>query len=323
MIDPAESGEKPIHTNMLGDFLLFLKGMAMGAANVIPGVSGGTIAFITNIYEELIKSLKSFDMVSVRLLASFRFRSLARHVNLRFLLVLFSGVFLSILTLGRLLKYLFENFPVFVWSFFFGLILASVYFVGKYISRWNAGSLLSLILGAVIAIVIAYMNPANENPNFLYLILCGVIAMASMLLPGLSGSFVLILLGNYQLIFLEAVPDFNLRILIPVAVGSVIGFVLLSRLISYLLDNFRNSTIGLLTGFILGSLIIIWPWKNPVYLMDGAGELILKNGKPVVESYDWFRPDLLNSETWIAGIFILLGVVVVILIEGMAKLQKS
>lgn len=308
---------------MLGDFLLFLKGVAMGAANVIPGVSGGTIAFITNIYEELIRSLKSFDMNAVRLFVSFRFRLLAQHINLRFLLVLFAGVFLSIISLGRLLKYLFENFPVFVWSFFFGLILASVYFVGKNISRWNAGSLLSLITGTVIAIIIAYMNPANENPHFLYLVLCGIIAMASMLLPGLSGSFVLILLGNYQLIFLEAVPDFNLGILVPVGIGSIIGFILLSRLISFLLDNFRNPTIGLLTGFILGSLIIIWPWKNPVYLMNAAGELILKNGKPVVESYNWFRPDLMIYETWVAGLFIVLGVVMVILIEGMAKWQKS
>jgi putative membrane protein len=308
---------------MLNNFLLFLKGVAMGAANVIPGVSGGTIAFITNIYEELIKSLKSFDIIAIGLLTRFRFRAFSRHVNLKFLIVLFSGVFLSIITLGRVLKYLFDNFSVLVWSFFFGLILASVYFVGKNISKWNAGSIISLITGTLIAVIIAYLNPANENSNMFYLFICGIIAMASMLLPGLSGSFVLILLGNYQLIFLEAVPDFNMKVLIPVVIGSGAGFIILSRVISYLLDNFRDSTIGLLTGFILGSLIIIWPWKQAVYLVNETGDIVLKNGKQIVESYQWYSPEILNSETWMAGLFILIGVIVVILIEGLAKLQKS
>jgi putative membrane protein len=308
---------------MIGNFLLFLKGVAMGAANVIPGVSGGTIAFITNIYEELIKSLKSFDIESIRLLTRFRFRAFSRHVNLKFIIVLFAGVFLSIITLGRLLKYLFENFPVLVWSFFFGLILASVYFVGKNISKWNAGSIISLTVGTLIAVSIAYMNPANENANVFYLFICGIVAMASMLLPGLSGSFVLILLGNYQLIFLEAVPDFNMAVLLPVVLGSGAGFVILSRVISYLLDNYRDNTIGLLTGFILGSLIIIWPWKKAVYLVDGSGAIVLKNGKQIVENYEWYSPEIMNSGTWLAGLFILFGIIVVILIEGMAKFQRS
>ncbi|MBR9999621.1 MAG: DUF368 domain-containing protein, partial [Cyclobacteriaceae bacterium] len=309
--------------SMIDKLLLFIKGMATGAANVIPGVSGGTIAFITNIYEELINSLKSFDIESIKLLAAFQIRAFSRHVNFQFLILLFAGVFLSIITLGRLLKYLFGNFPVYVWAFFFGLILASVYFVGKNINKWNAGSWISLITGTLIAVFIAYLNPANENDNVFYLFICGIVAMASMLLPGLSGSFVLILMGNYHLIFLEAVPAFNMRVLIPVVLGSAVGFIILSRVISYLLDNFRNSTIGLLTGFILGSLIIIWPWKQAIYLLNESGDVMLKKGKQIVESYEWFTPDLMNSETWVAGLFIMSGVIVVILIEGMAKLQKS
>jgi len=295
----------------------------MGAANVIPGVSGGTIAFITNIYDELINSLKSFDLKALKMLFSFKFKEFTEHINLRFLLFLFSGVFLSIVSLGKLLSYLFSAYPVKVWAFFFGLILASVYFIGKNIQQWNVKSWLPLLVGTLIAMFIAYLNPANENDNTFYLFLCGIIAMASMLLPGLSGSFVLILMGNYQLIFLEAVPELDLRILIPVVLGSGIGFILLSRVISFLLDRFRDSTIGLLTGFILGSLLIIWPWKKAVYLVDETGEFILKNGKQIVESYEWFSPDAVNPETWFATLFILLGIGMVILIEGMAKLQKT
>lgn len=295
----------------------------MGAANVIPGVSGGTIAFITDIYEELINSLKSFDIKAFKLLISLKISEFSSYVNLRFLIILFSGVFISIITFGKLLSYLFEFYPVYVWAFFFGLILASVYFVGRNIDKWNIGSWGLLLTGTMIAVTIAYLNPANENGNIIYLFICGIVAMASMLLPGLSGSFVLILMGNYRLIFLEAVPSFNMGILIPVVLGSIVGFVVLSRLISFLLQRFRDATIGLLTGFILGSLLIIWPWKEAIYLKDDGGELILRKGEYVVESYQWFAPDYFNPATWFATLFIILGILLVILIEWVAQLQKT
>jgi len=308
---------------MIHKLLLFLKGIAMGAANVIPGVSGGTIAFITDIYEELINSLKSFDIKAFKLLISLKISEFSSYVNLRFLIILFSGVFISIITFGKLLSYLFEFYPVYVWAFFFGLILASVYFVGRNIDKWNIGSWGLLLTGTMIAVTIAYLNPANENGNIIYLFICGIVAMASMLLPGLSGSFVLILMGNYRLIFLEAVPSFNMGILIPVVLGSIVGFVVLSRLISFLLQRFRDATIGLLTGFILGSLLIIWPWKEAIYLKDDGGELILRKGEYVVESYQWFAPDYFNPATWFATLFIILGILLVILIEWVAQLQKT
>jgi len=290
----------------------------MGAANVIPGVSGGTIAFITNIYEELINSLKAFDIKAIRLLLKFKVRDFATHVNFTFLLVLFSGVFISIISLGKILSFLFAHYPVYVWAFFFGLILASIYYVGKVISKWNLSSISTIILGAAIAVMIAFLNPANQNENTIYLFVCGVVAMASMLLPGLSGSFVLILMGNYQLIFLEAVPDFNLIVLLPVVLGSIAGFIILSRIISYLLEKFRNGTIGLLTGFILGSLLIIWPWKHPEYLLDGNGEIVIRKSKMIIEGYTWFLPDAGNAETWISVFFIALGIALVIFIESFA-----
>lgn len=295
----------------------------MGAANVIPGVSGGTIAFITNIYEDLINSLKAFDTKAIRLLLSFKIKQFADHVNLQFLFVLFAGVFLSILSLGKILSFLFDNYPVYVWAFFFGLILASIYFVGKTISKWNASTVLALLAGVVIAVVITYLNPASRNESTLYLFLCGIVAMASMLLPGLSGSFVLILMGNYQLIFLEAVPDLNLRILIPVVLGSVAGFIILSRIISFLINRFRDGTIGVLTGFIMGSLLIIWPWKNPEYLVDVTGDIVMRKGKMVIEGYTWYLPDMGNIETWISAAYIVLGIALVIVIELFAKRNKT
>lgn len=293
----------------------------MGAANVIPGVSGGTIAFITNIYEELIHSLKSLNLVAIRYFFTLKWKEFSRYINLPFLAVLFAGVFISILSLGKLLGFLFDFYPVFIWAFFFGLILASVYYVGRTITSWNVGAILSLLAGMAVALIIAFMSPASENSHVIYLFICGVVAMASMLLPGLSGSFVLILMGNYQLIFLSAVPELNLRILIPVVLGSIVGFVILSRIVSFLLGHYKDRTISLLTGFILGSLLIIWPWKHSEYLKDASGEIILRNGKEIIEGYSWFLPDFQSIETFLAILFIILGIVVVVFIEKFV--QKS
>jgi len=291
----------------------------MGAANVIPGVSGGTIAFITNIYEDLINALKSFDIKAIGLLIRLKIKDFSEHVNLPFLLVLFAGIFISIISLGKLLSYLFDNYPIYVWAFFFGLILASVYFVGKTISKWNPGTITTIVIGVAIAVIITYLNPASQNENTFYLFVCGIVAMASMLLPGLSGSFVLILMGNYQLIFLEAVPDFNLVILLPVVLGSIAGFIILSRIIAFLLKKFRDGTIGLLTGFILGSLLIIWPWKTPEYLMDEMGAIVVRKGKMIIEGYNWYLPQLQNIETWLSVFFIVVGILLVIYIESFAQ----
>ncbi len=291
----------------------------MGAANVIPGVSGGTIAFITNIYEDLINSLKAFDIKAIRFFFGLKFKSFSEHINFQFLFWLFAGVFISILSLGKILSFLFDNYPVYVWAFFFGLILASIYFVGKTISNWNLTNFLAVVAGVIIAVVITYLNPASRNESTLYLFLCGIVAMASMLLPGLSGSFVLILMGNYQLIFLEAVPDLNMKVLLPVVLGSIAGFIILSRIISFLIKSFRDQTIGVLTGFILGSLLIIWPWKEPEYLLDASGEIVIRKGKMIIEGYSWYLPDIGNSETWGSAIFILLGIALVIVIEIFAK----
>ncbi len=304
---------------MIFNFALFLKGIAMGAANVIPGVSGGTIAFVTGIYEELIDSLKSFDTKALKLGLGFKIKELSEHVNLKFLSALFLGIAASLFTLGKLLDWLFTHYPVFIWSFFFGLILASVYFVSKNIKQWKGSTIVAFVIGVVAAVFLAFAKPAEENDSFIYIALCGVVSVCSMILPGLSGSFVLILMGNYQLVMLQAVPNLNVSILIPFAVGGGIGFIALSHAIAYLLKHFHDATLSLLTGFILGSLIVIWPWKAERYLTDDTGELILKKGEKIVQGYQWSLPDLSSGATWLAFIIMLAGVISVALLEKMAK----
>ena len=293
----------------------------MGAANVIPGVSGGTIAFITGIYDELIDSLKSFDLKTINLLLKFKIKELIERTNLLFLIVLLTGVFAGLITFGKVLKYLIELGDAqerLVWAFFFGLIIASVYSVGKEIKKWHLPVIISGIIGLAIAIGLAFLKPAQQNDSFIYLIFCGVVAMSSMLLPGLSGSFVLILLGNYQLIMLEAIPDRNIKIIAAVGIGAVLGFIILSRGISYLLKNHNQSTISGLTGFILGSLILIWPWKNKLFLQDATGEFIIRKGEKVVMGYEWFLPTFDNA-FFFAVVLMIVGAVLVWAVEFFGK----
>lgn len=305
----------------LNSILLFLKGIAMGAANVIPGVSGGTIAFITGIYEPFIASLKSFDGKAINHLVHFRFKQLALHINFQFLLVLGLGILVSLFTIGKLLDYLFINYPVYVWSFFFGLIAISIKSVGTNISKWTLPVYTSFAIGTGIAVLLAFLTPASESDATVYLILCGAVAMASMILPGLSGSFVLILMGNYQLIMLQAIPGLHLHVIIPVGIGAVLGFVVLSRAIHFLMEKHQDKTIAILTGFILGSLLIIWPWKSEVHLLSEGGLPIIKNGKELVSGYQWFMPEL-SSQTLYALILMVLGVGLVNVIERLSKIKK-
>jgi putative membrane protein len=305
---------------MLKNYLtLFVKGMGMGAANVIPGVSGGTIALITGIFEKLIDSIKSFNLKALRLIIKGEFKAFANHVNLDFLIAVFAGVAVSILSFAKLFEYLFIAYPVYIWSFFFGLILASVYFVGKTIEKWKASVIVSFILGTAIAIGITLMKQASENSSMIYLFICGIIAACSMILPGLSGSFVLILLGNYHLVMIEAVVGLKLQILLPVVLGAGIGLIAFSNFLSWLFKKFKNETIAILTGFILGSIGILWPWKTENYLTDASGNHILKHGKEVVESYTWVIPQNLDSEVIVAIAMMIIGIGVIWLTETLAS----
>lgn len=302
-------------------FSLFLKGIAMGTANIIPGVSGGTIALIVGIFERLINAIKSFNITALRLILKGDFKGFAQHTDLAFLLSLFAGVGFAIVALARIFDFLFNEYPVYIWSYFFGLILASVYFVGKTVSEWKVPTLISFVIGAIIAIGMVFVNPAVENNNFFYLILCGVAAICSMILPGLSGSFVLILMGNYQLVAIDAINNLRFDVLLPVMIGAVVGLLGFSYLLSWIFKKFRDQTIALLTGFILGSLGVIWPWKRTLHMLDAAGDVILKKGQPVVEKYIMFFPQF-NLQFFIALFIMILGVISIWIVEKQASVEK-
>ncbi|MCK0160220.1 DUF368 domain-containing protein [Allomuricauda sp. F6463D] len=238
-----------------------LKGMAMGAADVVPGVSGGTIAFISGIYEELITSINNIDFSLISILRQDGIKAVWKKVNGNFLLALFLGIFISVLSLAKFLSWLLENEPILLWSFFFGLVVASIFLVGKEISKWTIGTIVVLIFGAALAFFITEL-PASENVDSLpYLFLSGALAICAMILPGISGAFILVLLGSYKTI-LDAVHERDIKIILTVGVGAIFGLLSFARLLKWMFNNYKNITLALLTGFILGSLNKIWPWKK-------------------------------------------------------------
>ena len=306
------------------DYLtLVLKGMGMGAANVVPGVSGGTIALITGIFQKLINSIKAFDLTALKYLFSGKFKKLAQHINLDFLIAVFAGIAISIITVAKLFGFLMDNYPVYLWSFFFGLILASIFFVGKTVEKWDVSAIVSLLIGTAIAVSFMVLKPASENDSVIYLLLCGIIAACSMILPGLSGSFVLILLGNYRLVMIDAVNNLDFMILLPVVVGAGVGLIAFSHFLAWVLKKYKNQTIALLSGFILGSLGLLWPWKNDIYLKDELGNLIVKDGENVLKGYEWVIPQHFNTEVILAIVFIIAGIITIWATEYLATKQEN
>lgn len=253
--------------------ILFLKGVAMGAADVVPGVSGGTIAFITGIYDELLNSIRSVNLKALQLLLKGRFADLSAHMNIPFLLVLGSGIALSLLSLSKLVLYLMEHQPILLWSFFFGLVLASIWSVGKQIERLGPGMLSLFVVGTAGAFWITTVSPSQTPETWWFIMLSGAIAICAMILPGISGSFILLLMGKYRFI-LESLNEFRLGIILLFSVGMVLGITSFSHLLHWLLQRFRNHTIAVLAGFMLGSLNKVWPWKVPIQTyLDSEGKV--------------------------------------------------
>jgi len=294
---------------------LFLKGVAMGAANVIPGVSGGTIALITGIFERLINALKSVDLQALGMIFRGRVSAFWNHVDGNFLAALLAGVVISIVTLARLFEFLLAHHEIATMAFFFGLILLSIYYVGATVGRWGTKPVLVLLLGIVIAVSIALLAPANENNSSLYLFICGVVAISSMILPGLSGSFVLIIMGNYALV-LGAISGLDFQVLIPLAAGCIVGLMIFSRVLAWVFSRYHDLVIALMTGFVVGSLVTIWPWKSEVTVFISR---VGKPDKEVVTGYEWFTPGLDVSTTWLAVALMVLGGLSVWLMEKVAS----
>lgn len=243
-------------------FIISLKGIAMGAADAVPGVSGGTIAFISGIYEELLGSISNVNFDLLKTLKQDGFKAAWKEVNGNFLLSLFIGIFVSIVSLAKAIKYLLENEPVLLWSFFFGLVLASVIYIAKQITKWNSVAILVLILGSFLAYYITTLNPlVSENSSILFMFIAGAIAICAMILPGISGAFILVLLGAYKPV-LAAVNDRDYKTIAAVGFGAIIGLLAFSKVLKWLFTHYKNYTLAVLTGFIIGSLNKIWPWKE-------------------------------------------------------------
>ncbi len=240
--------------------LLALKGCAMGSADVVPGVSGGTIAFISGIYDELIDSIRSFDAEALRLLVRGRFAALWHHVNGRFLLPVAAGIGVAVFSLARLMTYLLEHRPIEIRSFFFGLIVASALLMAKEVGRWGAATGAAFVAGCVAAWWITVATPAQTPDAWWFVMLSGAIAICAMILPGISGAFILLLLGKYDFI-MRAVSELNLPVLALFLIGAAVGIVSFSHLLSWLLKHRRDVTVATLVGFMVGSLNKVWPWR--------------------------------------------------------------
>ncbi|MBR2420267.1 MAG: DUF368 domain-containing protein [Rikenellaceae bacterium] len=233
----------------------------MGMADVVPGVSGGTIAFISGIYEELLGSIKSIDLEAIKLLFSGKFRALWEKINGKFLFSLIAGIGVAILTMARLMTYMLENHPTITWSFFFGLIIASALMVAREVNRWSVTSVVTMIVGIALSYWITVVSPATTPNDWWFVLLSGAIAICAMILPGISGAFILLLLGKYMYI-MEAVTELNIGVLAIFAVGAIVGIVSFSHVLSWLLAKWHDATVTMLMGFMIGSLNKVWPWKQ-------------------------------------------------------------
>ena len=299
----------------LKDYIIIsLKGMAMGAADVVPGVSGGTIAFISGIYEELLNSISSFNLSLFFVLKNEGFMKVWKMVNGRFLLALFIGICISVLSLAKLIENLLENHPILIWSFFFGLVLASIIYIAKQIKIWNIKCYLYLILGLIFAYYITTLNPVltqNSSPWFLFL--AGMIAICAMILPGISGSFILVLLGAYKPI-LNAINTKDFFSIIIFMAGAILGLLTFSRVLKWLFSKYNNYTLALLIGFITGSLNKIWPWKETISWRTNSKGIEVPFNTTSVSPFSFDG----DSKLLMAGLLAIIGFSLILLLEKLA-----
>lgn len=325
---------------------LVLKGLAMGAANKVPGVSGGIVAFVGGFYEEFIYSLQKINLKAVKLLLNGRFKSFYRYVNGSFLTLLIFGMLVSYFSISKILDYFLERKELFVWAAFFGMILGSIYYISKDFKHWNKKTITAGLLGLLVGISISFLSPAKENDNLWFIFICGMISVSGMALPGLSGSFILILLGNYVLLLVDSVNalydtfaeiikgDFSfienserlntLKILSIFTLGSAAGLVTLSHILSYVLKHYKHITTAVIIGFITGSLGVVWPWKRTIFKTDETGQVFLdSNGKEIILNYERYSPNFGSPETWWAFFFMVLGVIILLGLEWYGEYRKK
>ena len=331
--------------NFIEKISLFLKGLAMGAANKVPGVSGGTVSFVLGFYEELIYSFQKINLVSFKLLLNGRFKSFFRYINAQFLgLVLFGSIF-SYFSVSLILDYFLQHYELYVWSWFFGMIIGSIYYIGKGFGDWNLKNSLSLIIGASVGVGISFLTPAGENDNLWFVFICGIIGVSGMTLPGLSGSFLLILMGNYVLLLVDSVNvlfhvltnvfsgNFEfvddpikvryLKIIGIFTAGSAFGLVSISHVLGYVLKRWHQIVTAVIIGFITGSLGIVWPWKEKIFKQLDGEFLLDQSGQKIVENYRRFLPDLSSSTNWFAIFYVFIGILLILGIDYYGRTKRT
>lgn len=324
---------------------LVIKGLGMGAANKVPGVSGGVVAFVAGFYEEFIYSLQKINGKAVKLLFNGRFKSFFNYINGRFLCLLFLGMLISYFSVSKILDYFLIHHELYIWSLFFGMIIGSIYYINKDFKDWNYKTILALIIGIALGVSISFLDPAKENDNLLFVFFCGIISVSGMTLPGFSGSFILILLGNYVLLLVDSVNalsdtltdvfigNFNfindpyrmkmLKILVVFTLGSFVGLITFSHVLSYILKHYKSVTTSTIIGFIIGSLGVVWPWKKTFYNTQADGTFLLDaTGKKIIKNYERFIPQL-SQETYLAIMFIIIGILIVLTLEWYEKKTKQ
>ncbi|WP_255452584.1 DUF368 domain-containing protein [Aquimarina sp. RZ0] len=333
----------PQNTRTFSDkFFLVIKGLAMGAANKVPGVSGGVVAFVAGFYEEFIYSLQKINLKALKLFINFRFKSFWQYINGRFLLLLILGMLISYFSVSKILDYFIMHYELYVWASFFGMIIGSIYYIVKDFDDWSRRNICFILIGIIIGVSISLMDPAHENDNLWFVFFCGIVGVSGMTLPGLSGSFILILFGNYVLLLVDSVNalydtiadlikwDFSfiynvqrtrlLKVLLVFSLGSITGLVTLSHLLGYVLKHYKNATFAAIIGFITGSLGVVWPWKNKVYKLNKLEEIMIDaQGNPILDNYDRYLPDLTSASTYIGFFYICIGIAIVLWLEWYGK----
>ncbi len=314
------------------DYLVILfKGIAMGAADVVPGVSGGTIAFISGIYEELIESIDKVNLGVFKVWKKEGFKTAWTSINGSFLLALFSGIAISILSLAKLIKWLLHNEPILLWSFFFGLVLASILYIAKQIKDWSAKIILAIIVTSILSYFITLAEPFASPDSPFYLLFCGFVAIIAMILPGVSGAFILLILGAYQTAIdtinnlMEGLTTGNMTLFkdaflnfLLLAIGAVIGLKVFSKVLNWMFKHQKNLTLAVLTGFMIGSLNKIWPWKEilKTRINSKGEEVTLLDNSILPSSYDG------DNQMLMALVFIVIGFATILILESLGK-QKN
>lgn len=325
---------------------LVLKGLIMGAANKVPGISGGVVAFIAGFYEEFIYSLQKINKNALKLLLNGRFKTFYHYINGQFLFLLLSGMIISFFSVSKLLDYLIVHYELYVWSVFFGMIIGSIYFIAKDFGAWNRKYFYFLLSGILVGVAISFLEPAKENSNLWFVFFCGMISVSGMTLPGLSGSFILMLIGNYVLLLVDSVNalydtlvnifqlDFSwtqnaervelLQVLAVFTAGSTFGLVSFSHLLAYVLKHYKKEAYAVIIGFIAGSLGVVWPWKKTLYQQNSSGQNILdSSGMEIVVGYNRYFPTEFGAQTILAIVCIVVGIIGVLSLDWYDHFKRN